>query len=227
MAIPDGFWTANLEATKDRMNQNLIQFDTAANRPVAGTKGLFFTATDTKVLSYDNGSAWVTLGTLTEMTQAEAEAGTDTDFQFVSALRIKQAVDALAGAAPVFGRVKRTAGDVTTTSTSLVDFTGATVTFTTGAFPVAYGVEQNGRNDIATAIFSNIDIDASLELGAKGFRVNCDVTGNDRNLSFTGQSVALTAASHTVKLQWFVSSATGAVNADSNNAHLFWSHEVR
>ncbi len=60
MAIPDGFWTAGLEATADRMNQNLVQFDITANRPAAGTKGLLFVATDgTKAVSYDNGSAWV------------------------------------------------------------------------------------------------------------------------------------------------------------------------
>jgi len=68
MSIPDGFWTENLEATKDRMNQCLIQFDTAANRPASATKGLFYIATDTLVLSYDNGSAWVILGTIVELT---------------------------------------------------------------------------------------------------------------------------------------------------------------
>jgi len=70
MAIPDGFWTANLEATKDRMNQTLLQFDTAANRPAASAnqKGMHFIATDTLVLSYDNGGTWITLGTIVELT---------------------------------------------------------------------------------------------------------------------------------------------------------------
>src|SRR3990167_7026986 len=70
MAIPTGFWTVNLEATANRMNQNLIQFDTAANRPAAaaGAKGMLYFATDTRVLSYDNGGAWVTLGTVVEAT---------------------------------------------------------------------------------------------------------------------------------------------------------------
>ena len=58
MSIPDGFWIAGLEATKDRMNRNLIQFDTAANRPVAGNKGMLYYATDTLALSYDDGAAW-------------------------------------------------------------------------------------------------------------------------------------------------------------------------
>lgn len=63
MAV-DGFWTANLEATKDRMNQTVLQFSTAATRPAAaaGQKGMMHVATDTRVLSYDNGGAWVTIG---------------------------------------------------------------------------------------------------------------------------------------------------------------------
>jgi hypothetical protein len=68
MAIPDGFWTANMEATVARMNSNLIQFDTAGNRPSSATKGLFYWATDTKEFSYDNGSAWVTIGSSIELT---------------------------------------------------------------------------------------------------------------------------------------------------------------
>ena len=87
MAIPDGFWTANLEATKDRMNQCLIQFDTAANRPAAATKGLFYIATDTLVLSYDNGSSWVILGTIVELT-------TKGDLTTFSTLPIRLAIGA-------------------------------------------------------------------------------------------------------------------------------------
>ena len=72
MAIPDGFWTAGLEATKDRMNRNLIQFDTAANRPAAGNKGILYFATDTKQLSYDDGAAWQDI----EFEAADIVAGT-------------------------------------------------------------------------------------------------------------------------------------------------------
>jgi len=82
MAIPDGFWTAGLEATKDRMNQNLIQFDTTANRPSAGTKGLLFVATDgSKDISYDNGSAWVEdiASVISQASQSEAEGEDNVD----------------------------------------------------------------------------------------------------------------------------------------------------
>ena len=58
---PTGFWTNDLEGTTLRMNQCLLQFDTAANRPAssAATKGMLYVATDTLVVSYDNGSTWV------------------------------------------------------------------------------------------------------------------------------------------------------------------------
>jgi hypothetical protein len=97
MAIPDGYWTANLEATKDRMNQMLLQFDAAGNRPAAasGQKGMVFVATDTLLISYDNGGAWVNLGTFSLPSQVEAEAGTATTERVWTAQRVKQAIDAL------------------------------------------------------------------------------------------------------------------------------------
>jgi len=65
-----GFWTADLEGTVLRMNQTVLQFTTAASRPAAaaGQKGMVHIATDTLVLSYDNGGAWVILGTIVELT---------------------------------------------------------------------------------------------------------------------------------------------------------------
>ncbi len=67
MAVPDGFWSSNLEATVDRMNQNLVQYDVIANRPAsaATAKGMVFFATDTFALSRDNGSTWDDIGHIT------------------------------------------------------------------------------------------------------------------------------------------------------------------
>lgn len=48
----------------DNMVKGLVLVDTAANRPAAGTSGRWFIASDTLAISYDNGSAWVTVGTL-------------------------------------------------------------------------------------------------------------------------------------------------------------------
>ena len=132
--------------------------------------------------------------------------------------------------APVFGRVVRTAGNITTTSTTFVDVTGATVTFTTGAFPVAYGFVGSGSNNTLQAFqYFDVDIDGTRQSGAAaGFLALQAVDANDldKNASFTGQSVALTAAAHTVKMQHRVSAGTGSIRSVSP-ATIFWAHEIR
>jgi len=128
-------------------------------------------------------------------------------------------------AAPVFGRVARSAGNITTTSTTLVDLTGATITFTTGAVPIAYGAMQTGEST-GTILSFNIDIDGALEDGTVG--VTDTFTANMSMLwSFSGQSVALSAAEHTVKEKWMVNSGTGTIYASSSRKHIFWAHEIR
>ena len=131
------------------------------------------------------------------------------------------------GTAPVFGRVVRTAGDITTTSTTLIDLTGATVTFTTGAFPCAIGGSIANYSDGAGRTHNfNIDIDGGLELGTTGLTY---VAGNvvSDTFAMTHQSAALTAASHTIKVQWKVSAGTGTVNAGTGTPYSFWAHEIR
>jgi len=135
--------------------------------------------------------------------------------------------DTVTATAPVFSRVVRTAGHITTTSTSLVDLTGATVTFTTGAFPVAYGVVQSVELDVSDSPTFNIQIDGSNELGTAGLQARGPAVNQPQNMSFTGQSAALSAASHTVKLVWRVGSGTGLTYANAPNSHLFWAHEIR
>jgi len=132
-----------------------------------------------------------------------------------------------AGTAPVFDRVVRTSADVTTTSTSLVDLTGATITFTTGAFPVAFGAVQSTYNTAGTNNSFNILVDAALQFGTIGLTINCTDSFVDFNGSFTGQSAALSAGSHTIKMQWLVGANTGTVDANSLRSHMFWAHEIR
>jgi hypothetical protein len=137
-------------------------------------------------------------------------------------------VHAATATAPVFGRVKRTSANVTTTSTSLADFTGATVTLTTGAYPVRYSATQSGNNNGAgNSLAFNVDIDGSLELGTQGLLLDVAVVGEWSNFCFTGQSAALSAASHTIKLKWRVSAGTGTVLASSGNAHIWAVEEIR
>ena len=130
--------------------------------------------------------------------------------------------------AAAYGRVVRTAGNITTTSTSLVDVTGATVTLTTGAFPVAYGAAQNSFNDIFNAATRfNVNIDGVLQFGTTGQSSNQLVAGLPTNTSFSGQSAVLTAGAHTIKEQWAVSSNTSTLRATSDIAHMFYAQEIR
>ena len=127
-----------------------------------------------------------------------------------------------------YGRVVRTAGNLTTTSTSLVDVTGATVTITTGANPVAYGVAQ-GSYHSATGVITgfNVAIDGTLQHGSGGIRNNSEATGSPVSTSFSGQSAALSAGSHTIKEQWYVNSGTGTIEASADYNHLFYAQEIR
>jgi len=126
------------------------------------------------------------------------------------------------------GQVLRTAGNLSTTSTTLVDVLGATVTITTGVFPVAYGAFQSlfssaTNNNIAL----NVDIDGGLELGATGTEWLLTTANFGFNGSFSGQSAELTAAEHTIKMQWKGQGATVTLYANSDVAQLFWAYEIR
>ena len=132
------------------------------------------------------------------------------------------------GRDPAFGRVLRTAGNITTTSTSLTDVTGATVTITTGVYPVAYGTyQQVTHSATAGQTAYNINIDGSLQLGTVGLDIQNSVAGWQENGSFSGLSAALSAGSHTIKMQWRVLSGTGTIFANSAVSHLFYAYEVR
>ena len=132
------------------------------------------------------------------------------------------------GTAPVFGRVVRTAGDITTTSTSLVDVTGATVTFTIGAFPCNVGAAGTVFNDTgAQSVELNIAVDGALELGTEGVRRYTSAAGYRLGLGIAHQTAVLTAGSHTIKMQWKVSANTGTLVAGTAYAFSFWANEIR
>jgi len=57
----DGPLAALDSGTPNLMNSSYLQFGTAASRPAQGNKGVLFYATDTDVLSYDDGAAWQTV----------------------------------------------------------------------------------------------------------------------------------------------------------------------
>jgi len=143
-------------------------------------------------------------------------------------LRGDNAWGAAGGTAPVFGRVARTSGSVTTTSTSLVDITGATVTLTTGAFPVQISVAQSTSLSVIDNMQFNIDVDSgTLLMGSQGMLLSSHAANMRVDASFSVQTAVLSAASHTFKAQWKVDAGTGTVYADSNFGHQFSVHEIR
>jgi len=130
--------------------------------------------------------------------------------------------------APVFARVVRTSADITTTSTTLVDLTGATLTFTTGAFPVQYSVAQGTTNATTGAgVWFNVDLDGGLLHGTDGIPVYTSVGGYYAFNCFSGQTAALSAAEHTIKMQWKVGSSTGTVRGNTNSNFIWSVFEVR
>jgi len=129
--------------------------------------------------------------------------------------------------AAAFGRVVRTAGDITTTSTSLVDATGSSITLTTGANPIAYGAAITFYNSLAYQQGPfNVAIDGVLQHGTSGVVGTYNDTVQ-KNGSFSGQSAVLAAGVHTVKLQWAVGGGTGTLEANAVRNHMFYAHEVR
>jgi hypothetical protein len=130
--------------------------------------------------------------------------------------------------APTFGRVISAGGNITTTSTSLVDISGVSVTITTGAFPVAYGASQGSHvNAVGNGMNFNVDIDGSLQRGTVGEVFAQPVADHLVNSSFSGQSAALSAGSHTIKLQWSVGGNTGTLRMNSASPHMFYVREIR
>jgi len=125
------------------------------------------------------------------------------------------------------GRVLRTAGALTTTSTSLVDLTGATLTLTTGAFPLAYSFACNVRISTAGRITLNVDLGGSLQLGSAGIGSYITQANDVTNMSFSGMTADLSAGSNTIKVQWKTSTGTATLDADSSAHYLWAAHEIR
>lgn len=130
----------------------------------------------------------------------------------------------------IFGRVVRTAGDILTTSTTLVDVTGATVTFTTGAFPVEIGCAFVHGGDTSGAFNTfNFAVDGAVELGSAGLPFIYTGSGATSrfNGSFSHQTAALSAASHTLKMQWKTNVGQAFILAGTDNSFSFWAHQLR
>ena len=165
-------------------------------------------------LMYYDGTNWARLG-----------AGTSGQFLKTQGAGANPAWESVA---TVADRVQRTAGDVATTSTTLVDFTGASITLTTGANPVLIGFEGLCFHDsVGQATRFNLDVDGTDILGAVGQDFEVAVASDKYNCSFAVLSADLTAGSHTIKLQWStISAGTATVNCDGDEPCTFWVVEV-
>ena len=127
------------------------------------------------------------------------------------------------------GKATRSAGNVTTTSTTWVDVTGMTITITTGAHRVLLtfiGVAQN--NTVGGITELDFTVDGTRQGGSIGLMfVSTPVVNGNFNAGFTFVTDALSAGSHTFKVRWQVSNtSTGTLNADANSPLVFTATEL-
>lgn len=124
------------------------------------------------------------------------------------------------------GTVTRTSGDVSTTSTSLTDLTGASITLTTGARRVLliFTAYQSVTGGATYYAWFNFDVDGSAQLGTSGIPTPTD----DSSFCMAFLTSALSAASHTFKVRWRVSdaAATATVKGDSAQPYHFLAVEL-
>lgn len=171
---------------------------------------------------YQPGSRWIDVTNDKEYVCLDATA----------AAAVWTETTAAAGAATALqsGRVVRSSGNITTTSTSFVDVTGASITITTGARKCLVGVVGVAHNsDVAGQVVLDVNIDGTREGAAATtglLNVRQHATASEHmNISFTHLTDTLTAASHTFKLQWLVGTGTATILA-SDPVFVFWVAEL-
>lgn len=132
-------------------------------------------------------------------------------------------------ALPTFDRVQVTGADFSTTSTSFVDVTSASLTITTKARPARVGVVGTWINSTAGSInYVDVDVDGTKQSGvANGLLDYRENTGNYRsNMSFVQQTAALSAGSHTFKIQMRVNANTGTIISSGGDSFFMWVGEA-
>ena len=126
------------------------------------------------------------------------------------------------------GRVLRTAGSLSTTSTTAVDVTGASITITTGANPVAYGTAQTSKNSTLSEYhYYNVLVDGVKQHGSTGTVTSQPVANFFCNTSFSGLTAPLSAGSHTIKETFHTNVGTLTILATATHPHLLYAHEVK
>lgn len=133
------------------------------------------------------------------------------------------------GFAGTQNRVVLTSGSLSTTSTSFTDATGLSITMSTGAKRCLVGFTGVVyHNSNAQGIYIQLDIDGTDMGGTYGLVGEYTLTGASdlHNASFVYLTDTLTAASHTFKIQWRVTSGTGNLVANSDNPATLWVVEL-
>lgn len=119
-------------------------------------------------------------------------------------------------------------GDVTTTSTTLVDLTGASITVSTGAHRVKIGFSCIALASAANATLSfGVMVDGTDQGGSIGqVRSQDSVANLAHAIGFVYMTpAALAAGSHTFKIRWACSSGTGSVKNISSGIWQMWVEE--
>jgi hypothetical protein len=202
--------------------------------PSAGAQKLFIRTSD-HTLCYVNSSGAVTqVGVGTGMTNPLTTTG---DMIYSSSgttparLAIGTSAQALVGGTtPAWSSAvgilqsavaKRTAGDLTTTSTSFVDATSLTVTLTTGARRCLVFFNGSAGNDTySNNTAFDVALDGTLQGGTYGLLLvgQSSLSGGANinvPVAITYLTPVLSAASHTIKIQWRVDGGTGKLFASS------------
>lgn len=173
---------------------DVVLRDTLVNRPAAGIAGRLFYDTTNSQLQRDNGSSWDSVEGATG-----AGGGEFTEQQTVTL----------------------TSGNLSTTSTTFVDATGLSITMTTAAvrclviFTAVGNLSTTGQVDVDLAI-DGTRVGASAAHGFNFFGGNSSAFHIP--LGFTYLTDVLTAASHTLKIQWRVTAGTGLLYASTTQS---------
>jgi hypothetical protein len=112
--------------------------------------------------------------------------------------------------------------DQTTTSTSFTDVTNASVTLTTAAVRCMVMVSVMANNSNAGQLVAfDVAIDGTRYANTTNGMAYMIGTARS-HIAFTFFTDVLTAASHTIKLQWRVSANTGGMSQQSTTNPIFF-----
>jgi len=129
-------------------------------------------------------------------------------------------LDSPAGGVLKSDKASRTSGDLTTTSTTLVDATGMSITLITGARRCLVVVNATGANSSAERVILDLEIDGVAQGQTYGLAQISLAATETGNLSFAFLTDVLAAGSHTIKLRWRVTGGTGTLNANTSTGPL-------